>query len=117
MAPLFLFAGLHRLLRQDLPDFPISQGVLDPAIFQRVKADQNHSTARLYTGRQRGEQPIQCSHLIIDGNSQGLKCARRRIERVPLPARPGHAAPYQLGELPGQLPGTGILHLFAFASQ
>ena len=67
-------------------------------IFQRMKTDNREPSADLQKFGYKVQCPLQVSQFVVDGDPQGLKNARGRVDRPPLS---GNALADQLRELPG----------------
>ena len=65
-----------------------TEALLDDTIFKRVKADEDRDAAWLEDLRQRDDDLLKVSELIVDGDTQGLKDKRSRVDRSLRPLRP-----------------------------
>ena len=70
----------HRLLRRRLPDRLHFERLLHPPVLQRMKADDSHPSAGFHDFRQAGQQAIQGTEFVVDGDPQGLEGAGGRID-------------------------------------
>src|SRR5262249_10209659 len=100
-----LFAGLDRLGREHLPVLAIPKRLLHAPILQRVKADNYGSAARFEALRQKGQEPVERTQLIVHSDPERLENSRCRINRSSPAARSWHTTADQIGQLLGRFKG------------
>ena len=91
--------GRHGFPRQDGEPRVVAERMLDPAVFQRMEADDGGSAAGFEPVGETGEGVVEVAELVVDRDPEGLEGPGRRVDRAPLA---GHALADDLGEPGGR---------------
>ena len=87
--------------RQYVETLVVAEGLLHDAIFQRMKADRNDASGAAQTSDRTEHSFAQSIELVVDGDAQRLKDARRGMDPF-APSRATDDAGNELGELGGR---------------